>query len=205
MSTESPAVRRLAVERLDRVAFEPFGAVIAPETADSPNLNRASNNLGYLWVQKELEFPGRAYMCSLRYYYRGNRCEFVQKHPASTITLIALGMHPAAVVVVPDAGGRPDVDAARAFLITGATGVVIHRGVWVRYAYPLGAYVDFAYVTQRVDPATANTSDDVVRVNLDTELGFVFDLEFAPPEGDGYEHGPSGAVVAGPPHNPPGE
>ena len=205
MSTESPAVRRLAVEHLDRVAFEPFGAVIAPETADSPNLNRASNNLGYLWVQKELEFPGRAYMCSLRYYYRGNRCEFVQKHPASTITLIALGMHPAAVVVVPDAGGRPDVDAARAFLITGATGVVIHRGVWVRYAYPLGAYVDFAYVTQRVDPATANTSDDVVRVNLDTELGFVFDLEFAPPDGDGYEFGPSGAVVAGPPHNPPGE
>ena len=205
MSTESPPVRRLAVEHLDRVAFEPFGAVIAPEAADSPNLNRASNNLGYLWVQKELEFPGRAYMCSLRYYYRGNRCEFVQKHPASTITLITLGMHPAAVVVVPDAGGRPDVDAARAFLITGATGVVIHRGVWVRYAYPLGAYVDFAYVTQRVDPATANTSDDVVRVNLDTELGFVFDLEFAPPEGDGYEHGPSGAVVAGPPHNPPGE
>ena len=205
MSTESPAVRRLAVEHLDRVAFEPFGAVIAPETADSPNLNRASNNLGYLWVQKELEFPGRAYMCSLRYYYRGNRCEFVQQHPASTITLITLGMHPAAVVVVPDAGGRPDVDAARAFLIAGATGVVIHRGVWVRYAYPLGAYVDFAYVTQRVDPATANTSDDVVRVNLDTELGFVFDLEFASPEGDGYELGPSGAVVAGPPHNPPGE
>ena len=205
MSTESPAVRRLAVEHLDRVAFEPFGAVIAPESADSPNLNRASNNLGYLWVQKELEFPGRAYMCSLRYYYRGNRCEFVQKHPGSTITLITLGMHPAAVVVVPDAGGRPDVDAARAFLIAGATGVVIHRGVWVRYAYPLGAYVDFAYVTQRVDPATANTSDDVVRVNLDTELGFVFDLEFASPEGDGYELGPSGAVVAGPPHNPPGE
>ena len=205
MSTEPPAIRPLAVERLDRVAFEPFGAVIAPETADSPNLNRASNNLGYLWVQKELEFPGRAYMCSLRYYYRGNRCEFVQKHPASTITLITLGMHPAAVVVVPDAGGHPDVDAARAFLITGATGVVIHRGVWVRYAYPLGAYVDFAYVTQRVDPATANTSDDVVRVNLDTELGFVFDLEFAPPEGDGYEHGPSGAVVAGPPQDPPGE
>lgn len=205
MSTESPTVRRLAVEHLDRVAFEPFGAVIAPETADSPNLNRASNNLGYLWVQKELEFPGRAYMCSLRYYYRGNRCEFVQKHPASTITLITLGMHPAAVVVVPDSGGRPDVDAARAFLITGATGVVIHRGVWVRYAYPLGAYVDFAYVTQRVDPATANTSDDVVRVNLDTELGFVFDLEFAPPDRDGYELGPSGAVVAGPPQNPPGE
>ena len=205
MSTEGTSVRRLAVEHIDRVAFKPFGAVIAPETADSPNLNRASNNLGYLWVQKELEFPGRAYMCSLRYYYRGNRCEFLQKHPASTITLITLGMHPAAFVAAPDVGGRPDVDAARAFLLTGGTGVVINRGTWVRYAYPLGAYVDFAYVTQRVDPATANTTDDVVRVNLDSELGFVFDLEFAPPAGDDYQLGSSGAVVAGPPHNPPGE
>ncbi len=205
MSSESPDVRRLAVEPLDRGTFEPFGAVIAPETADSPNLNRAANNLGYLWVQKELEFPGRAYMCSLRYYYRGNRCEFVQKHPASTITLITLGMHPAAFVVAPDVDGRPDVAAARAFLLTGGTGVVLHRGTWVRYAYPLGAYVDFAYVTQRVDPATANTTDDVVRVNLDSELGFVFDLEFAPPADDDYQLGPSGAVVAGPPHNPPGE
>lgn len=205
MNTEPTGVRRLVVEHLDRAAFAPFGAVIAPETADSPNLNRASNNLGYLWVQKELEFPGRAYMCSLRYYYRGNRCEFVQKHPASTITLITLGMHPAAVVVVPDVGGRPAVDAARAFLLTGGTGVVIDRGTWVRYAYPLGAYVDFAYVTQRVDPATANTTDDVVRVNLDSELGFVFDLEFAPPADDAYQLGSSGAVVAGPPHNPPGE
>lgn len=205
MTDTSLDVRRLVVEHLDRAAFAPFGAVIAPETADSPNLNRASNNLGYLWVQKELEFPGRAYMCSLRYYYRGNRCEFVQKHPASTITLITLGMHPAAFVAVPDVDGRPDVDAARAFLLTGGTGVVIDRGTWVRYAYPLGAYVDFAYVTQRVDPATANTTDDVVRVNLDSELGFVFDLEFAPPADDDYQLGPSGAVVTGPPHNPPGE
>ena len=205
MSTEGTSVRRLAVEHIDRDAFDPFGAVIAPETTDSPNLNRASNNLGYLWVQKELEFPGRAYMCSLRYYFRGNRCEFVQKHPASTITLITLGMHPAAFVAVPDVDGRPDVDAARAFLLTGGMGVVINRGTWVRYAYPLGAYVDFAYITQRVDPATANTTDDVVRVNLDSELGFVFDLEFAPPVGDGYQLGSSGAVVAGPPHHPPGE
>jgi ureidoglycolate hydrolase len=205
MSSETAGVRRLAVEPLDRAAFEPFGAVIAPETSDSPNLNRAANNLGYLWVQKELEFPGRAYMCSLRYYYRGNRCEFVQKHPASTVTLITLGMHPAAFVVAPDVDGRPDVDAARAFLLAGGTGVVINRGTWLRYAYPLGAYVDFAYITQRVDPATANTTDDVVRVNLDSERGFVFDLEFAPPAGDGYQFGPSGALVAGPPHNPPGE
>ena len=199
-----PAVRRLTVERLDREAFEPFGALIAPETPDSPRLNRAPGNLGFLWVQKALEFPKQAYMCTVRYYHRGNRCEFVQKHPGSTVTMITLGMAPAVFIVAPDAGeDRPDVDAARAFLLAGGTGVVIDRGVWVRYAYPVGEYADFAYVTQRVDPATANVSDDVVRVNLDRELGFVFDFDFAPPDGPGYEHGPSGAITAGPPRSPP--
>ena len=202
--SEGPAVRRLTVERLDRDAFEPFGAVIAPETGDSPRLNRAPGNLGFLWVQKALEFPKQAYMCSLRYYQRGNRCEFVQKHPASTVTMIVLGMAPAVFIAVPDAGGdRPDVDRARVFLLAGGTGVVLNRGVWVRYAYPVGDYVDLAYVTQRVDPATANVSDDVVRCNLDTELGFVFDFDLAPPDGPGYEHGPSGAITAGPPRSPP--
>ncbi len=192
------------METVERSTFEPYGALIAPETVDSPNLNRAPGNLGFLWVQKELEFPKRAYMCSLRYYYRGNRCEFLQKHPASTITLITLGITPSAFVAAPDdGGGRPDLDEARAFLLTGGVGVVLHRGIWVRYAFPLGLYADFAYVTQRVDPATANTSDDVVRCNLDTEFGFVYDLEFAVPEGDGFEIAPSGALKAGPGRNPP--
>ena len=198
------AVRKLAVEHLERSAFEPFGAVIEPETADSPNLNRASGNLGLLWVQKALEFPRQPYMCTLRYYYRGTRCEFLQKHPASTITLIPLGMRPSAFVVAADDGhDRPEVGRARAFLLDGTKGAVLHRGVWVRYAYPLGEFADFAYVTQRIDPATANTTDDVVRVALDEELGFVFDLAFEVPDGPSVEHGPSGAMIAGPPRNPP--
>ena len=72
-------VRSLSVQPLEATAFHPFGAVIAPETADSPSLNRSPGNLGFLWVHKELEFPKAAHMCSLRYYYRGNRCEFLQK------------------------------------------------------------------------------------------------------------------------------
>ena len=198
------SVRQLPVQRLNRSAFQPFGAVIEPETADSPNLNRSPGNLGMLWVQKALEFPTQPYMCCLRYYYRGGRCEFLQKHSASTVVLIPLGMRPSAFVVAPNDGqGRPAVEQATSFLLDGSKGVILHRGTWVRYAYPLGEFVDFAYVTQRVDPATANTTDDTVRANLDTEMGFVFDLVFDVPAGVGYEHGQSGAMVAGPPRTPP--
>ncbi len=202
--TDAVAVRRLAIEALDRTAFAPFGAVVGAETADSPNFNRAPGNLGYLWVQHLLEFPKQPYVGTLRYYYRGLRCEFMQKHPASTIFLIPLGMRPSAFVVAPDTGrDQPDVDQARAFLLDGHQGIVLHRGTWVRYAYPLGTFADFAYVTQRVDPATANTTDDVVRVRLDQQLGLVFDLVFELPSSPVFEFGPSGAVVVGPGRNPP--
>lgn len=195
--------RPLPVRPLEATAFRPFGAVIAPETSDAPSLNRSPGNLGFLWVHKELEFPKAAYMCSLRYYYRGNRCEFLQKHPGSTVTLIPVTGVSAIVVAPNNAEGGPDVDAAQAFLLEPGHGAVLHRGVWLRYAYPLTQFADFAYVTQRVDPATANVSDDVVRVNLDTDLGFVFDLQFDVPAGDDYAHTPSGALAAGPERNPP--
>lgn len=196
-------VRPLSVRPLDATAFRPFGAVIAPETADAPSLNRSPGNLGFLWVHKQLEFPKAAYICSLRYYYRGNRCEFLQKHPQSTVTLIPVAGISAIVVAPNNAAGGPDVDAAQAFLLEPGRGAVLHRGVWVRYAYPLTQFADFAYVTQRVDPATANVSDDTVRVNLDTDLGFVFDLAFDVPSGEGHAHTPSGALAAGPERDPP--
>lgn len=196
-------VRALSVRPIEQSAFAPFGAVIAPETAAAPSMNRSPGNLGFLWVHKELEFPKQSYICTLRYYYRGNRCEFLQKHPGSTVTLIPVG-GVSVIVVAPDDGhDQPDVDAAKAFLLEPGRGAVLHRGVWVRYAFPLGEFADFAYVTQRVDPATANVSDDVLRVNLDTELGIVFDLVFDVPSGEGHTLTPSGALAAGPDRAPP--
>jgi ureidoglycolate hydrolase len=199
-------VRSLPIQHLRRTAFEPFGVIVEPETADSPTLNRAPGNLGFLWVQKALEFPKQPYICTLRYYYRSMRCEFMQKHPASTVVLIPLGYRPSVFYVAPEAGGdKPDIDHAAAFLLEGGRGVVLHRGTWVRYAYPLGRYADFAYITQRVDPATANVSDDVVRFRLDADLGLVFDVEFPRPNVEGIQVGPGGAVIAGPSRNPPFE
>ena len=196
-------VRPLAVEHLSREGFEPFGCLIAPEEADSPRFNRSPGNLGFLWVQKAIEFPKQPYMCTLRYYHRGTRCEFLQKHPESTIVLITL-TGTAAIVAAPDGREGPAVDEARAFLLTPGVGVVINRDTWIRYAYPVTPYVDFAYVTQRVDPATANSTDDTVRANLGDDLGIVFDMRFGIEQGrEGYEFGVGGAVTTGPERIPP--
>jgi|SRR5579859_1704479 len=200
------SVRRLPVQHIEREAFAKFGTLIAPETADSPRLNRAPGHFGYLWVQKELEFPKTAYMCALRYYHRGTRCEFLQKHPASTIVLIAMGAGASVFYAAPDDGhDHPDVDEAQAFLLRASQGIVLHRGIWVRYAYPVGEFSDFAYVTQRVDPATANSTDDVVRSNLDKDFGIVLEASLDPAPGAPFEFGPSGAVVSGPPRHPPSD
>ena len=200
-------VRRLPIQHLERKRFEPFGAVIGPETADSPNLNRAPGPPGLSVGAKRLwSFPSRPTCARCATTRRGTRVEFLQKHPDSTVTFIPLGGRASAIVVAPDDGhDHPDIGRAAAFLLDGSKGVVMHRGTWMRYAYPLGEFADFAYVTQRVDPATANTTDDTVRVNLDTQFGFVFDLVFEVPRGPSFEHGPSGAITAGPPRNPPYE
>lgn len=204
--SQEPAIRTIAVEHLTPESFERFGAVIRAEGMDSPNFNRAPGNLGVLWVQREISFPGQAYLGTLRYYYRGARCEFVQRHPESTIVLIPMGMRPSVVVAVGAAAdGTPALDDAHAFLLDGTAGVVFHPNVWLRYAYPLGDYCDFSYITQRVDPATANTTDDTVRCVLADELSTVLEFAFPQPEGAGYELGPGRVVKAGPERRPPWE
>jgi len=199
-----PRVRRLPVFQFTADAFGPYGAVIGPEEADSPNLNRAPGNLAYLWIQKALEFPRQPYVGCVRYYQRAMRCEFLQKHPDSTIFLVPLSAQASVIyVATDDEHDRPDLETARAFLLTGGRGLILDRGVWIRYAYPLGAFADFAYITQRVDPATANVSDDVVRCGLVDTFGLALDIAFEAPQG--YDLGAGGAVVAGPPHQPPFE
>jgi hypothetical protein len=61
--------------------------------------------------------------------------------------------------------------------------------------------VDFAYLTQRVDPATANTTDDTLRFRLVDHLGLVLDVSHEPPPD--AELGPGGAVIGLSPKEPP--
>lgn len=204
MTAAEPEVSRLPLTHLERGSFAPYGAVIGAEAADSPNFNRAPGNLGFLWAQHLLEFPSQPQLCTLRYYYRAARCEFLQRHPASTVVLIPMGLRSSIIYVALDDGsGRPALGTARAILLEGDRGVIMHRGTWMRYAYPTGAFADFAYVTQRLDPTTANSTDDVERCRLDETFGLVLDVDFVPP--DGALTGTGGAVIQGPIRNPPHE
>ena len=122
-------IRRLPVRHLDPLTFEPYGTIVGPETAESPNFNRAPGNLGYLWIQKALEFPRQPYVGCVRYYYRATRCEFLQKHPASTVVLIPMGAGTSVIfVAIDDGSDRPDLSTAQAILLEGGRGVVLHRG-----------------------------------------------------------------------------
>jgi ureidoglycolate hydrolase len=149
--------------------------------------------MAFLWVHRELEYPAQPFIATSRYYYRGTRCDYMQRHPHSTTVLIPLGCpHTSVIMLAPDdEQGRPDTDRADAFCLDGTFGVVVHPNTWIRYAYPITRFADFAYVTSRVDPET-----DIERFSLENELNVVLEFAFSRPKGVGVELTPGGAVLA---------
>jgi hypothetical protein len=162
---------------------------MAGET-DDPTLNRAPGQMAYMWVHQFLTYPKPPFIATCRYLYRGARCEYVQRHPASTVVLIPLDGHPSVVWMIPDRDGRPDLDEAEAVLLDGHRGIVVDPGVWIRYAYPLVDTADFAYVSARVDP-----EDDIERVYLERDSGVVLEWYLDAPDGPGVRLTPGGAVL----------
>jgi len=175
-------VRRVAVGPLDAVDFAPFGSVIEPGGADDPTLNRAPGHMAYMWVHQHLQYPKQPFIATCRYYFRGARCEYLQKHPASTVVLIPLDGKPSVIWVAPDRDGEPDLAGIRAVLLDGHRGVVVNPGIWIRYAYPVLDTADFAYISARQDP-----EEDIVRRSMERDDNVV--LEW-------YVDGPAGEEVA---------
>jgi ureidoglycolate hydrolase len=193
------AVRRIAVRRLDEESLGDSGSIVTPGSVTDESLNRAPGQMAFLWVHQFLDFPAKPYIASSRYYFRGARCEYLQRHPESTLVLLPLGATPSVIFVAGDAGGEPDLSVARAILLDGKRGVVLNPGVWVRYAYPIGEYADFAYVSSRVDPR-----DDIEHVYLEERFGTILEWYFGPPEQDGVTFSTGGAVLGLPERLPPG-
>ena len=183
-------VRRVAVEPIDAVAFTPFGTVVEPGGTDDPTLNRAPGQMAYMWVHQQLRYPKTPFIATCRYHARGARCEYLQKHPASTVVLIPLDGNPSVIWVARDRAGEPDLAGARAFLLDGRRGVVIHAGVWMRYAYPILETADFAYISAREDP-----EDDIVRRQIERDDGVVLEWYIAAPTRQGVELTAGGAVT----------
>jgi ureidoglycolate hydrolase len=183
-------VRRVAVEPLDATGFRPFGSVIEPGGADDPTLNRAPGHMAYMWVHQQLEYPKPPFVATCRYHFRGTRCEYLQKHPASTVVLIPLDAKPSVIWVALDRDGEPDLAGARAVLLDGRRGLVVNPGTWVRYAYPVLDSADFAYISAREDP-----EDDIVRRFIERDDNVVLEWYVGAPGGDGVSTTPGGAVT----------
>jgi ureidoglycolate hydrolase len=183
-------VRRVAVEPLDAATFRPFGSVVEAGGADDPTLNRAPGHMAYMWVHQQLQYPKLPFIATCRYYLRGVRCEYLQKHPASTVVLIPLDGKPSVIWVALDRDGAPDLVDVRAFLLDGRRGVVVNPGVWIRYAYPILETADFAYISAREEP-----EDDIVRRYLERDDGVVLEWFIDGPAGEGVEGTPGGAVT----------
>jgi hypothetical protein len=115
------------------------------------------------------------------------------------VVLVPLGATPSVIWLAPDDDRQPDIGKASAIFLDGSRGLVINPGVWVRYAYPVGHFADFAYVSARVDP-----EEDIERVNLEDKFGLVLEWYFGAPEGAGVGFSKGGAVVSLPPRLPPG-
>jgi ureidoglycolate hydrolase len=118
-------VRRVAVEAIDAVAFTAFGTVVEPGSAEDPTLNRAPGQMAYMWVHQQLRYPRTPFIATCRYHARGARCEYLQKHPASTVVLIPLDGNPSVIWVAPDRDDEPDLGEVRAFLLERDDGVVL--------------------------------------------------------------------------------
>jgi hypothetical protein len=147
--------------------------------------------MAFLWIHQFLEYPKQPYIATGRYYFRGARCEYLQRHPGSTVVLIPLGNSSSVIFVAPDLDGEPDLARIKAILLDGSVGVVINPGIWVRYAYPIGEFADFAYVSARVDP-----EEDIERIDLEQRYGLVLEWCFGPPERAGLKLSSGGAVLA---------
>lgn len=199
MSSAQIAVQEVHVLNLDANPLAGIGSIVTAGSPEDESLNRAPGQMAFLWIHQFLDYPKKPYIATGRYYFRGARCEYLQRHPASTVVLIPLGMSASVIFVAPDVDGEPDLSQVKAVLLDGRSGVVINPGVWVRYAYPVGEFADFAYVSARVDP-----EEDIERIDLEERYGTVLEWRFGPPRQDGVKLSPGGAALALPPRLPPG-
>ena len=117
-------MRRIAVEPITEAAFAPWGVVLAAP-AHGPRQDRA----GLL----ESTRPGaRANLALIRSEPAEAAMPLrrLERHPHSSQAFLPLAVGAYLLVVAPDAGGRPDEAALRAFRVPGDAGIEYRRGAW---------------------------------------------------------------------------
>ncbi|MET7245536.1 ureidoglycolate lyase [Methylobacterium sp. EM32] len=131
-------MRTLPIEPITAEAFAPYGTLLVGPAA-GPRQDRAAEiengrpgvPLNLALIRSE-PFAGSMPLRRL------------ERHPHSAQSFLPLAVGAYLVVVAPDAGGRPDEAALRAFQVPGDTGIVYRSGAWHAHMTTLSAPGTFA-------------------------------------------------------------
>ena len=156
-------MRRITIEPVDADRFAPFGSLLeaplpGPRQDHAARLENtrpdAAANLALIRSE-----PFRSAMPLRR----------LERHPHSTQAFLPLSIAGYVVVVAPDAGGRPDEAAMRAFRVPGTTGIVYRRAAWHAHMMTLDAPGIFAMLVHEDGSAQDCVFAEIAAVALADE------------------------------------
>ena len=157
----------IRVETLTQEVFSPFGIVLGEPTDTGPNIVDAISNvwLGFSDLMGIGETKGKQ-VTYLKIIHRPAAFEMIEKHTTSAEAFIPLEGQ-SILLVVPaeavDGDGKPDMGRAKAFLMDGSKGVLLHRSTWHAVPYNLTAQATYLVL---VDDAIME-KDDIIKVAIE--------------------------------------
>lgn len=138
------------LERLDKMAFAPFGDVIETEGSDWYPINQGSTRRYHALATVQISGADGHAGISLA---RGEAFNYpltittLERHPLGSQSWIPCTQASFIAVVAPNgADDRPDESALRAFYVQGHQGINYHQGVWHHPLRTLGTRGDFIVV-----------------------------------------------------------
>lgn len=151
-------IRRFVVsaQPLSSEGWAPFGQVIGRDDCQIELRDNAEFNLDVL-----------------SYEWRPLRCDHLNRHATATQALIPLGGEPAVVVVAPpevDFSTAEDLEAVRAFVISGVVGINLALQTWHWGPYPIGPIVHLANFQAK------DVANDNEVAHLERDLGATIDV-----------------------------
>ncbi|KMO31775.1 hypothetical protein VQ02_25380 [Methylobacterium variabile] len=131
-------MRTLPIEPITADAFAPYGTLLVGPAA-GPRQDRAAD--------LENGRPGAPLNLALvrsEPFAQAMPLRRLERHPHSAQGFLPLAVGDYLVVVAPDAGGRPDEAALRAFRVPAGTGLVYRSGAWHAHMTTMSAPGTFA-------------------------------------------------------------
>jgi ureidoglycolate lyase len=148
---------RITVELLTEAAFEPFGRVLGEPASQPPNIVDAVSTvwLGFSDLMGIGAQAGQA-ATFLKIHTHPPLYDKMEKHDTSAEAFIPLEGRSILLVAPWQDVDAPDMHQARAFLMDGCQGVLLHPGAWHAVPYNL---TDVATYLVLVDPAIIAKND----------------------------------------------